>query len=77
MLDLEDLVGDVAQHLLESPVLLARPLAVEDVVEEQLLHHGRDHPVDLRPRQVDQDGVELADLGSDFEGHGGTERKGG
>ena len=39
ILDLEDLVGDVTEDLLEAPVLLAGAVAVEDVVEEELLHH--------------------------------------
>ena len=50
VLDLEHLVGDVAEDLLEAAVLLAGPVAVEDVVEEQLLHHRGHHPVDLRRR---------------------------
>jgi hypothetical protein len=71
ILDLEDLVGDVAQDLLEAAVLLAGAVAVEDVVEEQLLHHGGDHPVDLGPRQVHEDRLQFPDLGGDAEAHAG------
>ena len=58
VLDLEHLVGDVAEDLLEPAVLLAGPVAEEDVVEEQLLHHRRHHPVDLGSGHVDQYGFE-------------------
>ena len=68
-LRVEHLVGHEPEHLLKPPVLLARAGAVEDVVEEQLLHHRGDHAVDFRARQVDQDGGQLADFGGDSE-HG-------
>ena len=49
-----DLVGDEADELLEPAMLFAGDLSVEDVVEEELVHHRRDHHVDLAPGQVDQ-----------------------
>jgi hypothetical protein len=55
VLDLENLVGDVPEDLLEPAVLLPGAVAIEDVVEEKLLHHRRHHAVDLRSRQVDED----------------------
>ena len=51
----QQLRAEELQHALEAAVLLARPVAEEDVVEEQLLHHRRDHPVDFRSRLVDED----------------------
>ncbi len=53
------------QHALEAAVLLARAVAEEDVVEEQLLHHRRDHAVDFRSRLVDQHLPQAADLRGD------------
>ena len=55
ILQVEHLVGDEADQLLEAAVLLARYLPVEDVVEEKLRHHRRDHQVDLAAGKVDQD----------------------
>ena len=52
-------------------MLLARDLPVEDVVEEELIHHRRDHHVDLPPRQVDQHALEPADLARHVESHSG------
>ena len=69
ILDLEHLVGHVAENLLKTAMLLAGAVPVEDVVEQQLLHHGRHHAVDLRPGQVDQDRLELSDFRSDSEAH--------
>jgi hypothetical protein len=66
---LQDFVGDIAQHLLKTAMLFARPRAEEDVVEQQLLHHRGHHPIDLSPRQVHQDGGKLPDLGMDAQGH--------
>jgi hypothetical protein len=65
VLDLEHLVGDVAEDLLEAAVLLPGAVPVEDVVEEELLHHRRHHSVDLRAGQVDENGLEFADFGID------------
>ncbi len=70
ILDLEDLVGDVAQHLLEAPVLLPGAVAVEDVVEEKLPPSS---PGTIRsisgPGQVDEDRLQLSDLGGNSQAH--------
>jgi hypothetical protein len=50
----EDLVGDELQDLPEPPVLLARARPEQDVVEQQVLHHRRHHPVDLAAGLVDE-----------------------
>ncbi len=42
------------QDATESAVLVACPIAVENVVEQQLFHHRRDHPVHLEPGLVNQ-----------------------
>jgi tetratricopeptide (TPR) repeat protein len=52
-------------------VFLARDLAVEDVVEEKLGHHGRDHLVDLTPGEVDQHALQPADLTRHIQPHAG------
>ena len=49
----------------EDAVLLLGLGPVEDVVEEQLLHHGGSHPFDLGARCVDQDLPEPADFRCD------------
>jgi hypothetical protein len=46
-------------------VLFPRDLAIKDVVEKELRHHGRDHLIDLAPGQVDQHAAEPADLTRD------------
>ena len=56
----------------ERRMLLASPVPVEDVVEEELLHHRRDHAVDLGPRFVDQRSAQAADLGGDADHLDGT-----
>ena len=71
VLHLEDL-REEPEDLLEPPVLLARPRAVQDVVEEKILHHARGHPVDLATGLVDDDGPETTDFGMDGDRHGGT-----
>jgi len=56
----EELVGlhhldaQKLQQTPEAAVLVARTVAKEDVVKEQLLHHRRYHAVHLRSRLVDQ-----------------------
>ena len=69
VLRLEHLDPGPPQHLAEEVVLLARLVAVEDVVEEQALHHGGDHPVDLPPRPVDQDAPQASDFRIDLYRH--------
>ena len=71
VLDVEHL-GEEAEDLLEPPVLLAGPRPVQDVVEQEILHHPRCHPVDLAARLVDDDGPEPSDFGVDGDRHGGT-----
>ena len=77
----EDLLEEVAnledlreepEDLAEPPVLLPGPGAVEDVVEEEVLHHRGGHPVDLATGLVDDDGPESTDFGVDGDRHGGT-----
>src|SRR5207244_7432827 len=77
ILRVEDVVGDEADELLEAPVLLAGHLAVEDVVEEELRHHRRDHDVDLAPREMHEDALQPPDLARDVELHsrGSIDRK--
>ena len=69
VLHFDDLGGDEADELLKAAMLLARDLAVEDVVEQELIHHGRDHHVDLAPGEVDQHALEPADLTRHVEPH--------
>src|SRR5688572_12942132 len=69
ILDVENVVGDEANELLEPAVLLARDLSVEDVVEEKLGHHGRDHFIDLTPGEVDQHALQPADLTRHIQPH--------
>ena len=69
ILRLEHLHPGLPQHLGEEVVLLARLVAVEDVVEEQGLHHGGDHPIDLPPRPVDQDAAQASDFRIDLYRH--------
>ena len=71
VLHLEDLRKE-PEDLLEPAVLLARPGAMQDVVEEKILHHARGHPVDLPTGLVDDDGPETTDFGMDGDRHGGT-----
>ena len=63
------------QYATESGVLLASPIAVEDVVEEQLLHHRRDHAIDLGTWLVDQGAAQTADLGGDADHRGREGRR--
>jgi hypothetical protein len=70
-LDLQDL-REEPEDLLEPPVLLPGPRAVQDVVEEKILHHRRGHPVDFPARLVDDDGPQTTDFGMDGDRHGGT-----
>jgi hypothetical protein len=62
VLRVEHLHPGLAQHLAEEVVLLARLVAVEDVVEEQALHHGGHHPIDLAAGPVDQDAPQASDF---------------
>src|ERR1700726_1579582 len=54
VLDVVNFTGDESEELLKSPMLFASNLAVENVVEEELRHHGRDHDVDFPSRQMYQ-----------------------
>ncbi len=49
----------------EPSVLVPGAVAEEDVVEEQLLHHGRDHQVHFGPRLVDEHPPQPPHFGSD------------
>jgi hypothetical protein len=69
VLQVEYVVGDEADELLEAAVFFAGDLAVEDVVEEKLRHHGRDHLVDLPPGEVDQHALQPADLTGHVQSH--------
>jgi hypothetical protein len=60
---LEDADAGELHQAPEEAVLLAHALPEEDVVEEQLLHHGGDHLVHLGAGLVDQDRAQAADLG--------------
>src|SRR3954463_14844059 len=71
VLHVEHIIGDEAEELLKPSMFLARDLPVQDVVEEELRHHGRHHHVDLAPRQMDQHALEPADLTRDVESHAG------
>ena len=62
VLDVVNIRCDESDQLLEAPMLLARDLPIKNVVEEELIHHGRDHHVDLAPGEVDQHALEPADL---------------
>ena len=62
VLRFEHLGAGLPQHLRKEVVLVARLVAVEDVVEEEGLHHGGDHPIDLPPRPVDQDAPQAPDF---------------
>jgi hypothetical protein len=52
-------------------MLLARDLAIEDVVEQELGHHRGDHLVDLTPGEVDQHALQPADLTRYVQSHAG------
>src|SRR5436190_2022208 len=69
ILDVEDFLGDVAHQLLKTAMLLARDLPEEDVVEQQLGHHRRNHHVDLASGKVDEDALEPADFARDVQPH--------
>ena len=71
ILDVVDVGRDESDELLEPAMLLARDLAIKNVVEKELIHHGRDHHVDLAPGQVDQHALEPADLTRHVETHSG------
>ena len=53
----------------ERVVLGAGTLAVEDVVEQQLLHHAGNHPVDLASGAVHEDAAQALDFGFDSQWH--------
>ena len=60
--DVVNLVGDEADDLLKSPMLLTRDLAVQNVVKQELRHHRRDHHVDLAPRQMHEHALQPPNL---------------
>ncbi len=74
VLAVQHLDAGLPHHGAEQVVLVARLLAVEDVVEEELLHHRRRHPVDLPPGPVHQDAPQACDFGIDVDAHGEGER---
>ena len=63
----DDLDAEDLEQPAEAAVLVARALAEEDVVEEQLLHHGRHHAVDLDPGLVDEHPAQPADFRRDVD----------
>src|SRR5260370_10433799 len=49
ILDVIDLIRDETQQLLKTTVFFARELSEQDVIKQQLGHHGRHHDVDFPP----------------------------
>src|SRR5205085_11395976 len=60
--DVVNLVGDEADDLLKSPVLLTRDLPVKNVVKQELRHHRGYHHVDLPPRQMHEHALQPPNL---------------
>lgn len=63
VLGVQGLDAGLGQHLEEVVVLAAGLVAVQDVVEQEALHHGGNHPVDLAAGPVNQDAPQASDFG--------------
>jgi hypothetical protein len=56
----------------EAVMLFARPLTEENVVEQELVHHGRHHVIHFRTRRVHQHALQPPDFGPDVQHRNGS-----
>ncbi len=70
-LQLQDLDAEQLEHAAKALMLFARRVTEQDVVEEQLFHHARNHEIDFRPGLVNEDTAQPTDLRCDaYRTHG-------